>query len=75
MQANGRVMQQDFVFMGDSLFVGGLGAFLSGTTHDAVRYFHKVNMTISGKTKLYCGHEYSIRNVAFDCYFLNYELV
>jgi len=70
-QVNGAPLKRDFIFMGDSLFVGGLGAFLSGTTHDAVRYFHKVNLMIGAHTKLYCGHEYSIRNVAFDCYFLN----
>jgi hydroxyacylglutathione hydrolase len=68
---SGRLLPQDFIFMGDSLFVGGLGAFYSGTTHDAIQYFRKVNMIIGSQTRLYCGHEYSLRNVAFDCYFLN----
>lgn len=55
----------NFLFVGDTLFLGGCGRFFEGTAEQ----MHKALIEILGKlpdhTKVFCGHEYSIANLKF----------
>jgi len=53
------------LFTGDTLFVGGCGRFFEGT---AEQMHHALNEVIAGlpdETKVYCGHEYTKKNLEF----------
>lgn len=53
------------VFTGDTLFSGGCGRFFEGTAtqmHDAL--INKLSK-LSDDTNVYCGHEYTLQNLAF----------
>jgi len=53
------------VFTGDTLFLGGCGRFFEGSAEQ----MHEALVNILGKlpkdTKVFCGHEYSLQNLAF----------
>ncbi len=54
----------DMIFSGDTLFAAGCGRMFEGTPslmHASLSKFK----TLSGKTLLYCGHEYTVANLQF----------
>lgn len=55
----------DALFCGDTLFIGGCGRFFEG---DAAQMDHALNTVIGAladDTRVYCGHEYTVGNLAF----------
>jgi len=46
-------------FTGDTIFVGGVGAFFEGNAEDMVAVMKKV-VKLPPSTSLYCGHEYAL---------------
>lgn len=56
--------EDSLVFTGDTLFIGGCGKFFEGTVNEMVESFCKLE-ALPLKTKVYCGHEYSVKNYAF----------
>ncbi|NP_001188161.1 hydroxyacylglutathione hydrolase, mitochondrial [Ictalurus punctatus] len=53
------------VFTGDTLFVGGCGKFFEGTAEQMYHNLTKVLGTLPQDTKVFCGHEYTIKNLKF----------
>ena len=51
-------------FTGDTLFSGGCGRLFEGTAENMFESLAKLNC-YSGKTKIYCGHEYTEANLKF----------
>jgi hydroxyacylglutathione hydrolase len=47
------------LFTGDTLFVGGVGAFFEGTSEDMVNSFAKL-LELPRETIIYCGHDYAM---------------
>jgi hydroxyacylglutathione hydrolase len=60
-------LARDALFCGDTLFVGGCGRFFEGTSQQMHHSLNSVFADISGNTKVYCGHEYTIGNLEFAC--------
>ena len=58
-------MTTPFVFTGDTLFVGGCGNFNSGTPEQMYKAMCEVLGKLPEETLVYCGHEYTHRNLAF----------
>jgi hydroxyacylglutathione hydrolase len=56
----------DALFCGDSLFLAGCGRFFEGDAADMLRALRRV-AALPDETRLYCGHEYSLANLAFAC--------
>ena len=52
------------VFTGDILFVGGCGRFFEGGPEDMCASVSKLS-TLTPETRLFCGHEYTIKNLQF----------
>lgn len=55
----------DALFCGDTLFVAGCGRFFEG---DAAQMHHALNTVFAAlpdDTRVYCGHEYTVSNLAF----------
>ncbi len=52
------------VFTGDTLFVGGCGNFNAGTPQQMSTNFAKLG-ALAKDTLVYCGHEYTLRNLAY----------
>lgn len=52
------------VFTGDILFVGGCGRFFEGTPKQMVASAAKL-ASLAPDTKVYCGHEYTLKNLEF----------
>ena len=52
------------VFTGDTLFIGGCGRFFEGTAEMMYSAMEKLG-SLPPDTKVYCGHEYSLQNLAF----------
>lgn len=55
----------DSVFTGDTLFVAGCGRLFEGT---AGQMYESLNVKLAGlpdATQVYCGHEYTAKNLAF----------
>lgn len=52
------------VFVGDCLFVGGCGRFMSGTASQMFASFGKLR-ALPEPTRVYCGHEYTAENYRF----------
>jgi hydroxyacylglutathione hydrolase len=61
-------VEQPAVFSGDTMFVGGCGNFNSGTPEQMYHSMCKVLGKLPPKTLVYCGHEYTKRNLAFAAY-------
>ncbi|CAJ1076511.1 hydroxyacylglutathione hydrolase-like protein [Xyrichtys novacula] len=53
------------VFTGDTLFIGGCGRFLEGTAEQMYHNLTQVLGTLPQDTKIFCGHEYTIKNLKF----------
>ncbi|XP_023677939.1 hydroxyacylglutathione hydrolase-like protein [Paramormyrops kingsleyae] len=53
------------VFSGDTLFLAGCGRFLEGTAEQMHRNLTEVLGSLPQETKVFCGHEYSIKNLKF----------
>ncbi|KAI0984544.1 hypothetical protein GJ496_007779 [Pomphorhynchus laevis] len=52
------------LFTGDTLFIGGCGRFFEGNAHDMC-YSLDVLAKLSPETLVYCGHEYTVKNLSF----------
>jgi glyoxylase-like metal-dependent hydrolase (beta-lactamase superfamily II) len=59
------------MFTGDCIFHGGLGQFFEGTPTGMHSILKNVKATIPGKTKLFYGHDYGLKNLAFAMTFVN----
>ena len=54
------------LFPGDTIFLGGCGRFFEGNGADMYNSLNRIkDHQIPGATKIFCGHEYSISNLAF----------
>lgn len=53
------------VFTGDTLFSGGCGRFFEGTADDMHAALMGKLSKLPDDTKVYCGHEYTLQNLAF----------
>lgn len=53
------------VFTGDTLFLSGCGRFFEGTADQMYAALVEKLGSLPGHTKVYCGHEYSLQNLAF----------
>ncbi|KAK4813441.1 hypothetical protein QYF61_005389 [Mycteria americana] len=53
------------VFTGDTLFVAGCGKFFEGTPEEMYRALIEILGSLDPKTRVYCGHEYTINNLKF----------
>ena len=53
------------VFTGDTLFLGGSGRFFEGTAEMMYSAMVEKLGSLPPDTKVYCGHEYSLQNLAF----------
>ncbi|XP_043859103.1 hydroxyacylglutathione hydrolase-like protein isoform X2 [Dromiciops gliroides] len=53
------------VFSGDALFIGGCGRLLEGTAEQMYRSLNETLGTLPKETKVFCGHEYTVRNLKF----------
>lgn len=54
----------DLIFTGDTLFMAGCGRLFEGTPKDMWASLSKL-AKLPGKTKVYCGHEYTLSNAEF----------
>lgn len=52
----------NYLFTGDTLFVGGCGRFFEGTAADMWNNFAEVKK-LPKDTEIYCGHEYTLANL------------
>lgn len=52
------------LFCGDTLFACGCGRLFEGTAEQMVRSLGKL-AALPGETNVYCGHEYTLANIAF----------
>jgi hydroxyacylglutathione hydrolase len=53
------------VFTGDTLFLAGCGRLFEGTPAMMFRSLNEVLGALDPKTRVYCGHEYTLSNLAF----------
>lgn len=55
---------QSILFTGDTLFTGGCGKVFEGTFEEMLNSL-KLIKTFPKETKIYCGHEYTLKNLKF----------
>ncbi|KAI7749316.1 hypothetical protein M8C21_023651 [Ambrosia artemisiifolia] len=53
------------VFTGDTLFVAGCGKFFEGTAEQMYESLCVTLASLPKQTKVYCGHEYTVKNLQF----------
>ncbi|XP_054499355.2 hydroxyacylglutathione hydrolase-like protein isoform X2 [Agelaius phoeniceus] len=53
------------LFSGDTLFVGGCGQFFEGTAEQMHTNLTQILGTLPKDTKIFCGHECTVRNLKF----------
>jgi len=53
------------LFTGDTLFIGGCGRFFEGTAEQMHYALNGVIANLPDDTKIYCGHEYTKKNLEF----------
>jgi hydroxyacylglutathione hydrolase len=53
------------VFTGDTLFVAGCGRLFEGTAAQMYDSLHQKLGALPDSTRVYCGHEYTAKNLAF----------
>jgi len=53
------------LFTGDTLFIGGCGRFFEGTPDEMYHALCGVIGKLPGNTSVYCGHEYTKKNLEF----------
>lgn len=56
--------EEGWLFSGDSLFAGGCGRLFEGTPEQMHHSLEKL-AKLPGETKVYCGHEYTEKNLLF----------
>lgn len=56
---------ESVAFVGDTLFASGCGRLFEGTPEQMIFSLEKIRTKISEKTKIYCGHEYTLANLRF----------
>jgi len=66
--------QAESLFCGDTLFSAGCGRLFEGTYDQLFNSIQKINR-LPGKTKIYCGHEYTLSNLEFVKSQVNSEIV
>ena len=52
------------IFTGDTIFLGGCGRFFEGTADQMLSAFDRFS-TLPDDTKVFCGHEYTLKNLEF----------
>ena len=57
-------LMNDRVFTGDTLFSLGCGKIFEGTYEQMFQSLNKLK-NLPGETKVYCGHEYTFKNLEF----------
>lgn len=55
----------DALFSGDTLFAAGCGRFFEGTAREMYRALYQVLGALPDATRVYCGHEYTVKNLRF----------
>lgn len=55
---------EGWLFSGDALFAGGCGRIFEGTPEQMLHSLHKLSK-LPENTKIYCGHEYTQKNLSF----------
>ncbi len=60
----GLINEQPVVFCGDTLFAGGCGRIFEGTPAQMFESLNKLAQ-LSGETRVYCAHEYTLANLKF----------
>jgi hydroxyacylglutathione hydrolase len=58
--------EDNIIFTGDTLFALGCGRLFEGTPAQMWNSLSKL-MNLPKKTKVYCGHEYTLSNAEFAC--------
>lgn len=53
------------VFTGDTLFIAGCGRFFEGTAEQMNVALNEILSALPDETKVFCGHEYTLQNLAF----------
>jgi len=53
------------LFTGDTLFIGGCGRFFEGNAQQMFHALTEVIGNLPKDTKIYCGHEYTVKNLQF----------
>ncbi|MFT4553363.1 MAG: hydroxyacylglutathione hydrolase [Chlamydiales bacterium] len=58
------VQNQPVLFCGDALFAGGCGRLFEGTAEQMHESLQKI-ATLPFNTRIFCGHEYTVKNLSF----------
>ncbi|OVA10183.1 Beta-lactamase-like [Macleaya cordata] len=61
----GKDEEDPAVFTGDTLFVAGCGKFFEGTAEQMYQSLCVTLGSLPRTTKVYCGHEYTVKNLQF----------
>ncbi|KOM41014.1 hypothetical protein LR48_Vigan04g121200 [Vigna angularis] len=61
----GKEGEQPAVFTGDTLFIAGCGKFFEGTAEDMYESLCVTLASLPKQTRVYCGHEYAVKNLQF----------
>lgn len=56
---------ENWLFAGDTIFSAGCGKLLEGTAEQMFETFNKIKSAINDETKIWFGHEYTLRNLKF----------
>ena len=56
---------QNWLFVGDVLFSAGCGKLFEGTPEQMFNSFNKIKSRVNEDTKIWFGHEYTLRNLRF----------
>jgi len=57
--------EKNALFTGDTLFLAGCGKFFEGSAHQMNYALNNVVAGLADNTEVWCGHEYSVTNLAF----------
>ena len=57
----------DFAFVGDTLFASGCGKLFEGTAQQMFISHNKLINNLNHSKPVYCGHEYTLSNLKFAC--------
>ncbi|XP_021638426.2 hydroxyacylglutathione hydrolase cytoplasmic-like [Hevea brasiliensis] len=61
----GKEGEDPAVFTGDTLFIAGCGKFVEGTAEQMYRSLCQTLGSLPKPTQVYCGHEYTVKNLQF----------
>ncbi|KAL2339501.1 hypothetical protein Fmac_007441 [Flemingia macrophylla] len=62
----GKEDEQPAVFTGDTLFIAGCGKFFEGTAEQMYQSLCVTLCSLPKPTRVYCGHEYAVKNLQFS---------